>query len=623
MEGQSDGAVACKNCGVGKFNDLEGQSDEVACKDCDIGKFNNLEGQSACKNCSVGTFNNLEILSNPLTICIVCATGKYQDKTGMTSCINCTIGRYNDKLGLIASEHDALSDCSICDYGQYQSEKGQKSCTNCPAGMYNNYNNSDYSKHDSARDCIICPKGQYESNSGSYECRNCPKGRYLSDDRYVQLHISASNCTKCPKGKFNSMNGSIDSCSCKECKTGQYAPEQGLALCSDCKAGQYQDNSGIDSCKDCESGKTSDKGALQCVLTQIFEDIPIFREIIEGSTLTYTFKLGVTPSSSSYNIEVNVSIIGIGCTFGESNLKWKLIVLSEKKAEEKAAIKIDGHGHAQGSTAKDSLLHQCVISHRLRTPIQTTANENYAAGYIQTLDIDVKSSGCGTGESFSTHHNRSHPWECLCSPRFYKPPQLECQECPAEGLVCDRIGIKIPSLAVGYWRANPASENFGLYPIYGCDSNACIGGNASQHLCRKGHSGVLCATCKPDYVLQFGVCTSCPGYMANGNINTFPWQLIVASLMTLLGVIIATYVYFTAPALTKDELRQLRRKLSELDLNRIFAQRDSVISPLEFKIIADEMYGNLTDNEISYMFKVIDENNNNFISKKELEVSQL
>ena len=111
--------------------------------------------------------------------------------------------------------------------------------------------------------------------------------------------------------------------------------------------------------------------------------------------------------------------------------------------------------------------------------------------------------------------------------------------------------------------------------------------------------------------------------MANGNINTFPWQLIVASLMTLLGVIIATYVYFTAPALTKDELRQLRRKLSELDLNRIFAQRDSVISPLEFKIIADEMYGNLTDNEISYMFKVIDANNNNFITQKELEVSQL
>ena len=176
---------------------------------------------------------------------------------------------------------------------------------------------------------------------------------------------------------------------------------------------------------------------------------------------------------------------------------------------------------------------------------------------------------------------------------------------------------------MGYWRANPASENFDLYPIYGCDSKACIGGNVSQHLCRKGHSGVLCATCKSDYVLQFGVCVSCPGYMSNGNVNTIPWQLIVASLMTLLSVIIATYIYFTAPALTKDEVHQLKRKLSELDFKRIFVQKDSVISPLEFKIVADEMYGNLTDNEISYMFKLIDKDNNKFISKIELEVSKL
>ena len=111
--------------------------------------------------------------------------------------------------------------------------------------------------------------------------------------------------------------------------------------------------------------------------------------------------------------------------------------------------------------------------------------------------------------------------------------------------------------------------------------------------------------------------------MSNGNVNTFPWQLIVASLMTLLSVIIATYIYFTAPALTKDEVHQLKRKLSELDFKRIFVQRDSVISPLEFKIVADEMYGNLTDNEISYMFKVIDKDNNKFISKIELEVSKL
>ena len=48
-------AVACKNCSLGKFNDLEGQSN---CKNCGVGKFNDLEGDEAvaCK-IAVGKFN--------------------------------------------------------------------------------------------------------------------------------------------------------------------------------------------------------------------------------------------------------------------------------------------------------------------------------------------------------------------------------------------------------------------------------------------------------------------------------------------------------------------------------------------------------------------------------------
>ena len=39
------GSRTCKNCDVGKFNDLEGQSDEaVACQDCGVGKFNDVAG---------------------------------------------------------------------------------------------------------------------------------------------------------------------------------------------------------------------------------------------------------------------------------------------------------------------------------------------------------------------------------------------------------------------------------------------------------------------------------------------------------------------------------------------------------------------------------------------------
>ena len=92
------------------------------CNECEIGKFA-AQGDSKCYNCTPGTYNSLNGSAN----CTICGYGQYQDQTGMGKCTNCTVGRYNDKLGLIASEHDALSDCSICDYGQYQSEKGQKS----------------------------------------------------------------------------------------------------------------------------------------------------------------------------------------------------------------------------------------------------------------------------------------------------------------------------------------------------------------------------------------------------------------------------------------------------------------------------------------------------------------
>ena len=32
----------------------------MACKDCSVGKFNNVEGRSNCEKCDVGKFNNLE-----------------------------------------------------------------------------------------------------------------------------------------------------------------------------------------------------------------------------------------------------------------------------------------------------------------------------------------------------------------------------------------------------------------------------------------------------------------------------------------------------------------------------------------------------------------------------------
>ena len=93
LEGQSDEAVACKDCGVGKFNNLEGQAN--CCKDCGVGKFNNLGGQSdeavACKDCGVGKFNNLEGQWDEAAACRNCGIGAFSNVGGATACIECPL----------------------------------------------------------------------------------------------------------------------------------------------------------------------------------------------------------------------------------------------------------------------------------------------------------------------------------------------------------------------------------------------------------------------------------------------------------------------------------------------------------------------------------------------------
>ena len=229
---------------------------------------------------------------------------------------------------------------------------------------------------------------------------------------------------------------------------------------------------------------------------------------------------------------------------------------SEKK------VVIEGLSHPSGATAKGSILFSCQIEHILKTQIQTDLNY-FAAGYKQLLQADVVSTGCGLGESFSQEINRTNEWECLCGPRFYKPPRLECLDCPPQGLICNKIGTKIPAVAPGFWRENPLSEDFETYPLYVCTYDSCGGGNSSHNLCVDGYTGVLCATCANEYVFQFGVCTSCPGYVSDGGATTPPPQLLLAALLSLFVAVIGIYVYFTQPALKKTEIHDLRMKLSE------------------------------------------------------------
>jgi hypothetical protein len=281
---------------------------------------------------------------------------------------------------------------------------------------------------------------------------------------------------------------------------------------------------------------------------------------------------------------------------------------------------IEGISHPSGATAKGSRLFSCVIEHILKTPIQTKLSY-FAAGYRQRLGVDVISTGCGLGESFSQEFNRTNEWECVCGPRFYKPPRLGCQDCPPQGLVCNKAGTNIPAVAPGFWRADPLSEDFKTYPLYVCSYDSCGGGNSSNNLCVEGYAGVLCAACAKEYVFQFGICTHCPGYVSDGGATTPPPQLLLAAMLSLFVAIIGIYVYFTKAALSKTEISDLRVKLSGLDFKRIFQDKTTLISPLEFEVMADEMHGHLTKNEIQYIFHWIDKDENGLISRKELIVS--
>ena len=419
--------------------------------------------------------------------------------------------------------------------------------------------------------------------------------------------------------------GAENECECRKCNVGKHSNETGLAECLACDAGLYQDKSGENLCMECPAGQTSEDGSSKCTSIEIFTGIPDFREIRERDTLEYIFQLGVKPATDiSKAIKIEINIIGDGCKFKETPETEKSDLFTKETdhftLDSEKKVVIEGLSHPSGATAKGSILFSCQIEHILKTQIQTDLNY-FAAGYKQLLQADVVSTGCGLGESFSQEINRTNEWECLCGPRFYKPPRLECLDCPPQGLICNKIGTKIPAVAPGFWRENPLSEDFETYPLYVCTYDSCGGGNSSHNLCVDGYTGVLCATCANEYVFQFGVCTSCPGYVSDGGATTPPPQLLLAALLSLFVAVIGIYVYFTQPALKKTEIHDLRMKLSQLNFKQVFPDKTTLISPLEFEVMADEMYGNLTENEIRYMFHFIDKDKSGLISRKELIVS--
>lgn len=135
-----------------------------------------------------------------------------------------------------------------------------------------------------------------------------------------------------------------------------------------------------------------------------------------------------------------------------------------------------------------------------------------------------------------------------CEVGYYKPNagRSGCLECP-DGADCNDIGIIIPCIMKGYWRAQPNDindlSNFKKYPIYTCDfSIVCHGGCQLNNSCQDDRlqSSPVCAVCKEGYYMSDGTCYSCNNNQAEDKtIQTLIYiSAAIGSLLMLFSIIL-------------------------------------------------------------------------------------
>lgn len=105
-----------------------------------------------------------------------------------------------------------------------------------------------------------------------------------------------------------------------------------------------------------------------------------------------------------------------------------------------------------------------------------------------------------------------------CRVGFYKPnvgPEM-CTECP-DGTDCNDVGISVPCISRGFWRAIPSNDynlgDFSLYPVFSCDiPEGCVSGCELSEICAVGRvaTSVTCGVCEEGYYLNHrGKCLKC------------------------------------------------------------------------------------------------------------------
>jgi hypothetical protein len=140
-----------------------------------------------------------------------------------------------------------------------------------------------------------------------------------------------------------------------------------------------------------------------------------------------------------------------------------------------------------------------------------------------------------------------------CEVGYYKPlPGTDsCLTCP-EGADCNDVGITIPCILEGYWRAQPSDpndlSNFKKYSIYICDySEVCRGGCQLNQSCRhdRKQSSPVCGVCEEGYYMSDGECYSCQSNQSENHvIQTIIYTLVgFGSLFLLFSVLVLALTF--------------------------------------------------------------------------------
>ena len=326
--GSTNAQEACRNCPIGKFGNVAGQTTvSAACvSTCPLGKH----GRADATNRSTETQACICNVENSTKCPHLCPAGRYAGSVQVletNGCPSCPRGRYHPNiqklmsgkcsrpiatkgecdaaakilgLGDVVSENDGLYNADYAPTGCYFSTNTGK--------LYVNLHGNNRGKCGSIRQCIcnepseiikklcpnVCGVGKWGEVSGatseSMSCTNeCPMGTegvIFNENAEINPSSEALACKKCQHGSFAAQKGI-----CAPCPIGYYGDVDGS--CKLCVGDAFTSAEGEKHCKACPDGKkvkSAKLGSLGCIYpnsSNTCEDIPHNIGCEDDLTFTY------------------------------------------------------------------------------------------------------------------------------------------------------------------------------------------------------------------------------------------------------------------------------------------------------------------------------------------------